>query len=154
MKDYRRLICNSEKEKRKCPIWLEFGVVLTRHIHCIRPHQIASWKKVTMKPIEPPTGNTTYWQLIFLRSKVNGAAYNDEALARHNWWNWPKNTYFQRRLHQSKFLQPVAQNTTRTHRIDNNPPCSTGPHPPQMGRRLDRRRLANPRLTPHDSEQA
>jgi hypothetical protein len=37
------------------------------------------------------------WQLIFLQSKVNGAPYHGEKLSGHN-WNWPRNTYFQRRL--------------------------------------------------------
>jgi hypothetical protein len=47
-----------------------------------------------MKATESTTGNPTYWQLIFLQSKVNGASYNGEALARHN-WDWPKETYLQ-----------------------------------------------------------
>ena len=37
------------------------------------------------------------WQLIFLQSKVNGAPYHGEKLSGHL-WNWPRNTYFQRRL--------------------------------------------------------
>ena len=37
------------------------------------------------------------WQRIFLQSKVNGAAYNGEQLSNCN-WDWPKNTYLQRRL--------------------------------------------------------
>jgi hypothetical protein len=48
----------------------------------------------------------SYWQLIFLQSKVNGAPYNGEALPGRN-WDWPKDTYFQRRLHRIKFLQPL-----------------------------------------------
>ena len=59
-----------------------------------------------MKAKESATGNATYWQLVFLRSKVNGASYNGEALARHNRWNWPKDTYFQRRLQLIKILRP------------------------------------------------
>jgi hypothetical protein len=42
----------------------------------------------------------TYWQLIFLNSKVNGAAYNGEGLPGHT-WNWPKNTYLQSRLRRA-----------------------------------------------------
>jgi hypothetical protein len=37
------------------------------------------------------------WQLIFLQSKVNGAPYHGEKLSGHH-WNWPRGTYFQRRL--------------------------------------------------------
>lgn len=39
----------------------------------------------------------TYWQGVFLQSKVNGASYHGEALPGQV-WSWPKNTYFQRRL--------------------------------------------------------
>ena len=42
-------------------------------------------------------GKTTSWQRIFMQSKVNGAAYQGEHLSGFN-WNWPKNTYLQRRL--------------------------------------------------------
>lgn len=40
----------------------------------------------------------SFWQLILLQSKVNGAPYHGEELPR-NKWEWPKNTYLQRRLH-------------------------------------------------------
>ena len=46
---------------------------------------------------ESSPGKLTDWQLIFLQSKANGAAYNGDALERHK-WEWPKETYFQRRL--------------------------------------------------------
>lgn len=39
----------------------------------------------------------TYWQGVFLQSKVNGASYHGEALPGQV-WSWPKNTYLQRRL--------------------------------------------------------
>lgn len=42
------------------------------------------------------------WQLIFLQSKVNGARYNGEQLLGCS-WNWPKNTYLQRRLQQLRW---------------------------------------------------
>jgi hypothetical protein len=35
---------------------------------------------------------------------VNGAAYNGEELPGRN-WNWPTNTYLQRRLKESKYFQ-------------------------------------------------
>lgn len=47
----------------------------------------------------------SYWQLIFMQSKVNGAAYNGEELPGRN-WEWPKNTYLQRRLQKTKFFHP------------------------------------------------
>ncbi len=37
------------------------------------------------------------WQLVFMQSKVNGALYAGEELPGHK-WDWPKNTYLQRRL--------------------------------------------------------
>jgi hypothetical protein len=39
----------------------------------------------------------SFWQTIFLQSKVNGAPYRGELLTGQN-WSWPKNTYLQRRL--------------------------------------------------------
>ena len=57
-----------------------------------------------MKAIESPMRNPTYWQLIFLQSKVNGASYTGETLGRQN-WDWPKDTYFQRRMQRIKFKQ-------------------------------------------------
>jgi len=39
----------------------------------------------------------SFWQQVFLQSKVNGAPYHGEKLPGHS-WNWPKNTYLQRRL--------------------------------------------------------
>jgi hypothetical protein len=48
----------------------------------------------------------SYWQLIFLQSKVNGATYNGERLPGRN-WDWPKDTYLQRRLQRTKFFQPA-----------------------------------------------
>jgi len=38
----------------------------------------------------------SYWQCIFSQSKVNGASYKDDALPAGN-WNWPTDTYLQRR---------------------------------------------------------
>lgn len=59
-----------------------------------------------MKQTDCELENPSYWQLIFLQSKVNGAPYNGETLPGRN-WDWPKDTYFQRRLHRIKFLQPA-----------------------------------------------
>ena len=51
-------------------------------------------------------GKLTYWQGVFLQSKVNGASYNGEALPGHV-WSWPKDTYLQRRL---QFRQTLSDN--------------------------------------------
>lgn len=50
-------------------------------------------------------GKPSYWQLIFSQSKVNGAPYYGESLPGRV-WDWPKDTYLQRRLQQVRFLQP------------------------------------------------
>lgn len=39
----------------------------------------------------------SFWQQVFLQSKVNGAPYHGDKLSGNN-WQWPKDTYFQRRL--------------------------------------------------------
>ena len=47
----------------------------------------------------------SYWQLIFLQSKVNGCSYRDENLP-HMKWQWPKDTWFQEQLsHHLKTLE-------------------------------------------------
>jgi hypothetical protein len=51
-----------------------------------------------MKPIEVQH-KLTYWQRVFLQSKVNGALYNGESLPGQAWC-WPKDTYLQRRVQQ------------------------------------------------------
>lgn len=43
----------------------------------------------------------SFWQLIFLQSKVNGALYQGEQLPGVR-WDWPKNTFLQRRLEQAR----------------------------------------------------
>jgi hypothetical protein len=60
-----------------------------------------------MKSIEVRLHKTSYWQLVFLQSKVNGAAYNGEKLPGQH-WDWPKNTYLQRRLRRQSYLAPVG----------------------------------------------
>lgn len=56
-----------------------------------------------MRLSETNTVKPSYWQLIFLQSKVNGAAYRGEDLPGRN-WDWPKDTYLQRRLQQTKYF--------------------------------------------------
>ena len=64
-----------------------------------------------MKPFEVQQ-KLTYWQRVFLQSKVNGAPYIGESLPGHVWC-WPKNTYLQRRLQSQQPLwedvAPVMQ---------------------------------------------
>jgi hypothetical protein len=60
-----------------------------------------------MKSSETETAKPSYWQLIFLQSKANGAAYNGEELPGRN-WDWPKDTYLQRRLQRSKYLHLIG----------------------------------------------
>jgi len=40
---------------------------------------------------------TSSWQRVFLQSKANGSSYWGEELIAFN-WEWPKNTFLQRRL--------------------------------------------------------
>ena len=51
----------------------------------------------------------SFWQLVFAQSKVNGARYFDEELPNQN-WSWPKETYLQRRIrdtrHQTAQMTP------------------------------------------------
>ncbi len=49
-----------------------------------------------IQPTDDPE-KPSFWQLVFLQSKVNGAPYHGEGLRPHK-WEWPKNTYLQRRL--------------------------------------------------------
>jgi len=60
-----------------------------------------------MKSIESDNTKPSYWQRVFLQSKVNGAAYNGEELPGRN-WNWPKDTYLQRRLQREKWNQAAS----------------------------------------------
>lgn len=52
----------------------------------------------------------SFWQLIFLQSNVNGAPYHGEELPRHS-WEWPEDTYFQRRHRYLKESQILHLNT-------------------------------------------
>ena len=57
-----------------------------------------------MKNYQKNLQKFTFWQVVFLESKVNGAVYRGEKLPRRN-WNWPKNTYFQHRLLREKWYR-------------------------------------------------
>jgi hypothetical protein len=60
-----------------------------------------------MKAMDTAVDKPSYWQRVFLQSKVNGAAYTGEELPGRN-WNWPKDTYLQRRLQREKWSQATS----------------------------------------------
>ena len=49
----------------------------------------------------------SFWQVVFSQSRVNGAPYFGDNLPRHI-FNWPKDTYLQRRIKQSKWFQSTG----------------------------------------------
>jgi hypothetical protein len=46
----------------------------------------------------------SYWQLVFLQSKVNGCPYRGDDLPQQI-WDWPKKTWLQERLNQLREKQ-------------------------------------------------
>ena len=66
-----------------------------------------------MKTAETELEKPSFWQLVFTQSKVNGAHYIGEQLPGSN-WDWPKDTYLQRRLRQVKSYQATGK-SHRTH---------------------------------------
>jgi len=50
-----------------------------------------------MARLNNDTRPVSFWNLIFLKSRVNGAPYRGEELAERK-WNWPQGTYLQQRL--------------------------------------------------------
>jgi hypothetical protein len=57
-----------------------------------------------MRASETESQKPSFWQLVFAQSKANGALYSGEELAGRN-WEWPRDTYFQRRLQQIRLYQ-------------------------------------------------
>ncbi|MEX0803736.1 MAG: hypothetical protein WD688_10525 [Candidatus Binatia bacterium] len=57
-----------------------------------------------MKSVENHLENPSFWQLVFFQSKVNGAPYDGEQLPGRI-WDWPRDTYLQRRLRETKWYQ-------------------------------------------------
>jgi hypothetical protein len=51
----------------------------------------------------------SFWQLIFLQSKVNNARYDGNLLISQN-WDWPKETWFQRRRRD---LRNIGKNSEK-----------------------------------------
>jgi hypothetical protein len=58
---------------------------------------------VFMKSKQSSRNQMSYWQLIFSKSKVNGAPYCDDELPVCN-WSWPTGTYLQRRRSDNESL--------------------------------------------------
>jgi hypothetical protein len=64
---------------------------------------------LTRAPVhEQKQDRLSYWQRIFLQSKVNGGFQRAEDLPQGN-WEWPKSTCFQERLSRLRDLEFVAQ---------------------------------------------
>ncbi|MET0499918.1 MAG: hypothetical protein ABW172_00195 [Candidatus Binatia bacterium] len=61
-----------------------------------------------MKATEAELDKPTYWQLVFAQSKANGGLYLGEELPGRN-WEWPKDTYFQRRLQKLRWYQTATK---------------------------------------------
>jgi hypothetical protein len=61
-----------------------------------------------MKATEAELDKPTFWQLVFAQSKANGGLYLGEELPGRN-WEWPKDTYFQRRLQKLRWYQTAAK---------------------------------------------
>jgi hypothetical protein len=57
-------------------------------------------RRAKMRNVESYSERPSFWQLVFSQSKVNGAFYQGEDLPGYK-WEWPKNTYFQRRLRRT-----------------------------------------------------
>jgi hypothetical protein len=59
--------------------------------------------------------NSNYWQLVFNQSRVNGAEYFGDRLPTNS-WDWPKNTFLQKRLSELKkrrfdgFIETTEEN--------------------------------------------
>ena len=54
----------------------------------------------------------SYWQGIFLQSKVNSGTYDGDRLPRQN-WDWPQQTWFQERLRYIRKTQHVLPRKDR-----------------------------------------
>jgi hypothetical protein len=74
-------------------------------VSVIEPYFLFGLKgEIKMKTHESVLRKPSFWQLVFLQSKVNGAAYRGEQLPRRN-WNWPQDTYLQQRLRLAKWYR-------------------------------------------------
>jgi len=48
----------------------------------------------------------SYWESVFLQSKVNRGTYDGDRLPTQK-WDWPRETWFQKRLRYLRKTQPV-----------------------------------------------
>ena len=80
-----------------------------RLVLCVRNcHVILAKEEIEMLKLD--MGKHSYWQQVFSQSKVNGALYQGEQLPGMR-WEWPKNTYLQRRL---RYSRPYISNDKRS----------------------------------------
>jgi len=69
---------------------------------------LSQWvRRSMMEAQEISLEQPSFWQLIFLQSKVNGASYCGEQLVGQK-WDWPKNTYLQCRLRYLRWCPSTA----------------------------------------------
>ena len=61
-----------------------------------------------MKSKQNSRNRLSYWQLIFCKSKVNGAPYKDDDLPVSN-WDWPTDTYLSSRRSHNEPLVGVGE---------------------------------------------
>ena len=61
-----------------------------------------------MRPAEIEKKKPSFWQVVFLHSKVNGALYRGEQLPGRR-WDWPQDTFLQRRLKQARASAEKSQ---------------------------------------------
>jgi hypothetical protein len=65
--------------------------------------------------------NNNFWQLVFNQSKVNGAEYFGDRLP-SNSWEWPKDTFLQKRLNELKKRRPeISANGPESNRAPASP---------------------------------
>ncbi|HEY2990176.1 MAG TPA: hypothetical protein VGL11_20855 [Candidatus Binatia bacterium] len=50
----------------------------------------------------------SFWQQVFLQSKVNGAPYFGDSLPGQH-WNWPKDSYLKRKLKRVRSRRSVDE---------------------------------------------
>ena len=53
---------------------------------------------------------TSFWQQIFLQSKVNGAPYHGDLLPGQH-WNWPKDSYLKRRRNHVRSYRALDESS-------------------------------------------
>jgi len=59
----------------------------------------------------------SFWQLVFLQSRVNDGIYDEEELPPQI-WAWPKETWFQSRLNYLRMQRSSVGKTNRAHGME------------------------------------